>query len=375
MMADDNHNDETTSPTNTTNSDGYSCSVCFGISSPSYHTKFILPAIEKSLRPYCESISTPTLTVQDDKDTTSNNISANQSNYLTRESPTVNIPWLIAVRAHCAMLYIQNYNTTANIGIRLHNAEEVYLHIKEYVRSALRNSILEMLDTSTLDDNNVKGESGISELDRVDISEQMHKEESGYLGVHIICLPPKTTSTNQLPPSLTHHIQQNIKQLQSNQYRILNPRKRFRGNDPTLKQGGDPKNNLELRVRRCWTNENDDDDERDHKRQRLDNERSSGEVVKVNNEKQNDEISTIIPWLEKSTVLQWIENQTTAAQSGEENTSTELSQHLRQLHNQKSEQNCQSEQCTIYATTFRRPFYVQGTYTKCRRDISQESPR
>jgi len=378
MISDGNLNDESSkSPaTNTNSGDGYSCSVCFGISSPSYHTKCILPAIEKSLRPYCE-LSKVDDDNRVDKDTTPNKRSTHQSsNYLTRESPTVNLPWLIAVRAHCTILYIQNENDTAssNLGIRLHTAEEVYLRIKEYVRSALRNSILEMLDTST-DDNNDE-DLDISELDRVDISEQMHKEESGYLGVHIIlCLPPTTTSTNhQLPTSLTHHIQQNMKQLQSNQYRILNPRKRFRGNDPTLKQGGDSKNNLELRVRRCWMRQygNDYDDERDHKRQCLDNgSSSSGEVVKVKNEKQHDEISIIIPWLEKSTVLQWIENQTTAAQSGEEIISTELSQYLRQLHNQKSTQSCQSEQCTIHATTFRRPFYVQGTYTKCRRDVSQ----
>jgi len=373
-----NLSDETmSSPENTSDSDGYSCSVCFGISSPSYHTACILPAITKSLRPYCESRNADD-TQGNDKDTTlSNNISANQLNYLTRESPTVNIPWLIAVRAHCAItsakLYIiQNENDTAssNLGIRLNTAEEVYLRIKEYVRSALWNSILEMLDTST-DDNNDE-DKDISELDRVDISEQMHKEESGYLGVHIICLPPKTTSTNyQLPPSLTHHIQQNMQQLQSNQYRILNPRKRFRGNDPTLKQGGDPRSNLELRVRRCWMRQygNNDDDERYHKRQRLDNgSSSSGEVVKVKNEQQHDEISMIIPWLEKSTVLQWIENQTTSQDGSSE---AELSTYLRQLHNQNSAQNCQSEQCTIHATTFRRPFYVQGTYTKCRRDVSQ----
>jgi len=133
--------------TNTT-SDGYNCSICFGISSPSYHTACILPAITKSLRPYCESRNADD-TQGNDKDTTlSNNISANQLNYLTRESPTVNIPWLIAVRAHCAItsakLYIQNDNDTAlsNHGIRLNTAEEVYLRIKEYVRSALRNSIL-----------------------------------------------------------------------------------------------------------------------------------------------------------------------------------------------------------------------------------------
>ena len=359
MITDGNLNDEKSHLC------GYSCTVCFGISSPSYHTKCILPAIAKSLRPYCESIRNADDN-RVDKDTT---LSNNQvSNYPTRESPTVNLPWLIAVRAHCAIvsakLYIQNNNTASNHGIRLHTAEEVYLRIKEHVRSSLRNSILEMLDST---DNNNDEDSKMSDLDRVDITEQMHKEESGYLGVHIICLPPTTSTTNQLPQSLTHHIQQNIKQLQSNQYRILNPRKRFRGNDPTLKQGGDPKNNLELRVRRCWIRQyglDDDEKERDHKRQRLDNGgSSSGEVINMYSKKEHDELSMIIPWLEKSTVLQWIENEISSE--------AELSTYLHQLHNQKSEQNCQSEQCSIYATTFRRPFYVQGTYTKCRRDVSQ----
>ena len=289
------------------------CTICFGLSSDD-QMKCILPVIEQSLSPYCQS--------------------SNADNYLMREVPTVNIPWLIAVRAYCAIASAKWYvsqQTDSFVEMRFHTAEEVYARIKEHIRGvSLVNAISKTLQNESKD----TGTTSSSELDRVDLSDELHKEESGYLGVHILCLPSCNGGNNGsiIPPSLIEYIQQNIKQIEQSQSRIINPRKRFRGNDPTLKQGGDPRNNLELRVRRLMNEE----------------------------DKSSNSLIMIIPWLEKSTVLQWIDGQNDSSLST-------LVSWLRQLHKSKNG----VQQCTIHAATFRRPFYIQGTYTKSRRDISQ----
>ncbi|KAL7540303.1 hypothetical protein ACHAXR_010018 [Thalassiosira sp. AJA248-18] len=271
-------------------------------------------------------------------------------------------------------------NESSSFGIRLSNAEEVYRRIKEHVRSSLRSLVLETLTTASNNDMNASE----SDSDEIILSEELHKEETGYLGVHIVLLPPSMSDTTSgggggiatlIPPSLHAHLRQHKRQIQQAAGRILNPRKRFRGNDPTLKQGGDPRSNLELRVRRgeCRIGE-----EQGHhngaKRRCLDTDKNIEGEKKIVANHELHEWNMIVSWLEKNTVLQWLEKASSLVGSKDGNDhSEELTTWFRQL---RQSGNCPTQQsknqhCSIHTAAWRRPFYIQGTYTKSRRDISQ----
>jgi hypothetical protein len=286
------------------------CSLCFGLSSLTYQEEQIAPLIIKSLTPYCEG----------------------RGNYITKETPTLNLPLLIAVRAHCAVAAAecfintkQTITDTASPIIRLRSTEDVYSKLKEYIRSSIRD-VLEK--TITLLENN--GETKCSnEATQPNLSQQLHEEESGYLAAHVLVLPQFGSAdvSNIIPPSLQVHINKHKHQIVQSQNRILNPRKRFRGNDPTLKQGGEPRTNLELRVRRSMS--------------------------------QAPDKPSMIAWLEKSIFHEWLRTEIEC-----KNSSLALSSWL-----QEAKQH--TLQPSVHVGIWRRPFYVRGTYTKSRRDVAQ----
>ena len=393
-------NDIDTSNESDADTDGssHSCTVCCGISSSSYQTKLILPVIQQSFLPYfnghkhnehqlldgdAEEKSPITITTNTIPPRTSC-----QENHLMKESPTVNLPWFIAIRAHCAVLCAKSYiatkkqmesTSTDTVGIQLRTAEDVFKCIKEHVRSSMHTLIMDTLQDDNSSNTNQDASDSHSN-DGVILTPELHKEESGYLGVHILILPPcaslSSISLNDtssidieqlIPSSFQTYVQKQKRQIQQINHRILNPRKRFRGNDPTLKQGGDPKVNLELRVRRSMDQNHQDGVSAPHgdsasKRPRLEpNETSDQSTPRVLSTTDNElhEWNMILSWLEKGTVLQWIEEESPARQ-------TELSTWFDELSKSSSNQ-----QCFIHATAWRRPFYVQGTYTKSRRDVSQ----
>eukprot|EP00571_Detonula_confervacea_P006798 CAMPEP_0172315742 /NCGR_PEP_ID=MMETSP1058-20130122/26139_1 /TAXON_ID=83371 /ORGANISM="Detonula confervacea, Strain CCMP 353" /LENGTH=758 /DNA_ID=CAMNT_0013029895 /DNA_START=91 /DNA_END=2367 /DNA_ORIENTATION=- len=376
---DTSYNDATTLngsiPSSTNESSDDHCTVCFGLSSTSYQNKCILPIVKETLLPYCQvrQVTTSADDAAEEGDDEEQQFSfslasVDQGNNLMRESPTVNLPWLIAVRAHCAIAsakwFIANEaEPSMRCGIRLRTAEEVYLRLKEHLRSSLRSNVLEILSTLNSDMN-------LPEADRLVLSQQLHKEEAGYLGVHILCLPPLSALLNEgngIPPSLLLQIQKSKQQIQQSNHRILHPRKRFRGTDPTLKQGGEPRMNLELRVRRSRYEE----DERNLERRRLDTD-DGGNNEAVKKERMVVETSSIVSWLEKNTVLQWIEKELSQVGSKNVVKHSELTTWMRQLHKKcKPSPPIASEQCSAYAASWRRPYYIQGTYTKSRRDVSQ----
>ena len=203
------------------------CSVCFGLSSPSYQQEHIVPLVMKHLAPYCEG----------------------KGNYFTKDSPTLNLPLFIAVRAQCAIAaatcFIKAKETNsadhAFAHIKLRSAEEVYTKLKENMRSSIR-EVLEQ--TITHLEKNDDETSCSNESTEPKLSQQLHEEESGYLAAHVLVLP-KLSANNSgvIPPSLQSIIRKHKHQIERSQHRIMNPRKRFRGNDPTLKQGGEPRTN------------------------------------------------------------------------------------------------------------------------------------
>jgi hypothetical protein len=295
----------------------YDCSICFGLSSPTYHQEQIAPLVIKSLTPYCQG----------------------RGNYITTESPTLNLPLLIAVRAQCAIAAAecfintkQSNTDTAAPSIRLRSAEDVYSKLKEYLRSSIR-EVLEK--TITYLENNDEMTCS-NESTEPNLSQQLHVEESGYLAAHVLVLPEFLSTdseegsidvSNIIPPSLQSHIKKHKHQIEQSQHRILNPRKRFRGNDPTLKQGGEPRTNLELRVRRSMNQPSDDQSK--------------------------------IAWLEKSIVHEWLRTEIECIES-----SLALSSWLKETKQHQI-------QPSVHVGIWRRPFYVKGTYTKSRRDVAQ----
>ena len=285
------------------------CSVCFGLSSPSYQQEHIVPLVMKHLAPYCEG----------------------KGNYLTKDSPTLNLPLLIAVRAQCAIAAAQCFIKTKETNlsdntfthIQLRSAEEVYAKLKENMRSSIREVLEQTITHLEKNETSCSNESTEPKL-----SQQLHEEESGYLAAHVLILPELPTNVSDIiPPSLQSLIKKHKHQIGRSQHRIMNPRKRFRGNDPTLKQGGEPRTNLELRVRRSKNQPSDD-------------------------------LSNIIAWLDKSIFQEWLKAEVECKDSSIASS---------WLQESKSHQL----QACISLAVWRKQFYIKGTYTKSRRDVAQ----
>lgn len=85
-----------------------------------------------------------------------------------------------------------------------------------------------------------------------DISREMDKEEPGYLGVHLAFVPILKKDDSGKPINDSDHNGSLLPPesiLKSSHVFKKRDRKRFRGNDPTPKQGGDPKVNLLKRIK------------------------------------------------------------------------------------------------------------------------------
>jgi hypothetical protein len=175
-------------------------------------------------------------------------------------------------------------------------------------------------------------------------------------------------------------MKKNINELSRNHQRTLNPRCRFRGNDPTSKQGGDPRINLELRIRRSMA---DSRLKSADKKVHIDGNKGDANNVNDNNKKKrqrssqhgivdsaepssidNDElINELLLWFEKNTIVQWIANG-----GGDSMEDTNWLHQWRHLGGRGGG----GEECgVVHVTAWRKPFYIMGTYTKSRRDISQ----
>jgi len=383
------------------------CSVCFGLMTPSYRKNSIMPKIMDSLRPYCRPRSLSKNSSEHSRDdgnldqelNSPVTINPKDGNYLTKDSPTVNIPWLIAVRAQAAIAASQcflrdktNDNSTSSLSLR--SAEEVYNQIKGSVRSSIR-SALDSLSNMDQDGVTNDGDQDIDEYG-VRLSSTLIEEECGFLGIHLLFLPPSLAEMKSnfnnvensndeiallvIPKTLQSLLQRNKQQLHQIHSRALNPRKRFRGNDPTLKQGGDPRCNLEFRVRSMFadqlkkfdeSNTNQNETDRNHsevKRFKLADLRNNcSEAIVGGNSKEVarntvelNTWSTIISWLQRSTVSEWL------AEEVSNGDPTQLATWFRTLNESKA-----VSLCSTHAATWRLPFCIRGTYTKSRRDVSQ----
>lgn len=126
--------------------------------------------------------------------------------FSTDQPPSIALPGDVALRYHLASL---QRNNSTSLSVYLRNLKE---HLKETALSYIKTRQLDALQ-------------GYPPC--------VESEEQGFLCMHLLLVPASGVSR---PASFN---------LGGNQKRI---RKRFRGHDPTEKQGGDPRQNLERRL-------------------------------------------------------------------------------------------------------------------------------
>ena len=309
------------------------CTVCFGIFDDGVVEAGVTSAVTTSARPYGGLASNP----------------------ITKESPTVVLPAVLMVRVYAAIcaaeLALQEaFSSDVDIKEILQNHVDFYDEAKDHVRSLAKTVILDMKDEKgNCDDSGVspfphadvtqemdeeeagykdeKGncdDNGVPPFPYADVTRKMDEEEAGYLGIHMAFVPALKSDDSGNPSTDSDQNdgllpEESILKTQH----ILNKRdrKRFRGNDPTPKQGGDPRVNLLKRIKAQGMAEKNDI------------QRILDDVGKKNNGQT------------KKALAKWL---------------IELA----------STKNAMQSHST-HASVWRKPFYVGGKYTKAGRTISQ----
>ena len=380
-----------------------SCTICLGMLHPSYVRDVVLPLAVESLSPYLQLDEGG----DDDEDRHRRRVGlgggggargvAIDRNAISRESPTVVIPRLVAVRAHVAIECARRRCVVRAPACRCRDAEEVRLLIRDRLRSSLRAGMLGLMSSH--------GASNDDDDDVVNVDDESDGEEAGRLGVHVLCLPPQynthTPSSSSvrgmmpIPPSLVSYMRDNINEILIHHRRTMYPRKRYRGNDPTSKQGGDPRTNLERRTRKSMGK---------HVGGMMNNNRlvggGGGEGTAKNNKRRRSDggvdaivdsasshpsgddddhhlplLLELIPWLEKDTVSRWIDQSRGCHVPAndikdDDDDMNWLIQWHREANSSSSSRRPPGKD-SVRVASWRRPFYVMGTYTKSRRDVSQ----
>ncbi len=281
------------------------CTVCFGIFDDGVVEAEVTSAVTTAARPYGDLASNP----------------------ITKESPTVVLPAVLMVRAYAAIcaaeLALQEaFSSDIDIKEMLQNHVDFYDEVKDHVRSLAKTVILGMKDQEGV--NNQSDDNGITPFPYADITREMDEEEAGYLGIHVAFVPVLKSDDSGEPSADSDQNDGLLPEESILKTRhILNKRdrKRFRGNDPTQKQGGDPKVNLLKRIKAQGMAEKNDI------------QRILDDVEKKNNGQT------------KKALAEWL---------------IELASTKKAMHSHST-----------HAAVWRKPFYVGGKYTKAGRSISQ----
>jgi len=252
-------------------------------------------------------------------------------NVMSKDSPTVAIPVHAVVRAQCILAAIDDATSSSNsIGIGLKHdkqasssSELLYAKIKEKFRCKVRQKLMDRCIA--------KSYPSLDELEegQPDMKLLLQKEESGCMNCHIIIHASKhiTLPTKIMPLPVTTRKRE---------------RKRFRGNDPTNKQGGDPKQNEDLRVKQDL------------------------EALLKKAETGSEKDSCRASLLERSTLFQTLD-----AAVKNHDKRNELVEWIRQDAQRLDSDPMSSSPCSIHVASWRSAFYLKGRYTKARRDCSQ----
>jgi hypothetical protein len=193
------------------------------------------------------------------------------------------------------------------------------LALKEHLRSILSGYICD--DSDKGNQNNAKQEFKAAQDPADKYPDCVTKQEQGYLSVHVLVTPSKNISRPQYPFI--------IKPKRNN-------RKRFRGNDPTEKQGGDPLVNQQQRLETeggvLWT------------------------LVEADTAWSKTDDSA------KDNLCKWFL---------EEQESTRTAASLQDDDKDETVKVSSSSGLELNVVVYRQPFYVRALYTKARRDVSQ----
>lgn len=255
-------------------------------------------------------------------------------NPLAAEPPTATVPAALMVRALAAACAVERAAVEASaptpegsvLGRLLAPSAPAgyYDAIKEMVRGAVSRELTQV--RGRVDGNAAGGEGAAPPYPFADVTPEMKREEAGYLGIHVLIVPLSSAPSEGgvgcddfiLPPSETLPLYAESRRKE---------RKRFRGNDPTKKQGGDPRVNLMKRVR--------------------------AQTMGGSNGAWNAERSDVQRVLEQV--------------SSAPGTRQALADWIVGLKGLSSGEPSYS----IHATVWRKPFYVGGKYTKASRNVSQ----
>jgi tRNA U54 and U55 pseudouridine synthase Pus10 len=242
-------------------------------------------------------------------------------NVLTKESPTISVPNHLVIRAQCVLLAVEKENMDG-ISIRKRlSSYDIYTQIKETVRLHVRARLKGCSTQKTYP--------SFEDLDP-SIRQILMKEESGFMNCHIII---HATSNVALP---THIF--SMPSLSSK-----TKRKRFRGNDPTNKQGGDARTNADLKIKKemeTLFHETCCKIAKDSLHASLLEKNTIMDALD-SNLREDDKRIQLAEWITSSSPVQLA------------------------LHDQSS------SLCTVHVAAWRNAIYVKGRYTKARRDCSQ----
>ncbi len=289
-----------------------SCPICLGIQSDTFVTE-VIGQIQKSFKPY-------------------GGLKGN-SNMISKDAPTVSIPNHVTIRIHCILCALRNAvaeDTPDNDVDDVMNSmlrggvSDIFTRIKDGMRNNLRMRVKEYSDGCIVDSLDHKNHSKT-------IQSMMQKEESGYMNCHVII----HASSSVLIPS-------NIMTLPISTKR--RDRKRFRGNDPTDRQGGDPRTTLHKRTRAALASKLDD----------------------ANNQfNESSKASLQASILEHNAIIHTIDTL-----GNKEHVKKRLGEWI-VSHQKDNHLHGNENMLQINAAAWRQAFYLKGRYTKSKRTISQ----
>uniref|UniRef100_A0A7S1YZL7 tRNA pseudouridine(55) synthase n=1 Tax=Ditylum brightwellii TaxID=49249 RepID=A0A7S1YZL7_9STRA len=267
------------------------------------------------------------------------NENALQTNYISSDSPTLFITPLIMIRAHALSVYLHHHHPNVAKQLRK-SVQDYYESVKEYIRSSLR----EFLFPSSNATKRCKLQHASTPQKDIPYTRELHKEESGYLSLHIVFLPPSSTTSASYP-----YPTELLPTLHSYQCNKRKDRKRFRGNDPTNKQGGNPRTNLEKRVQRQL------------------------QQLQVNNDNDKEETTNAL-WLDRNDTLKAIQTDTITMDINKQVCFKYKEKWVQWFDTIKSSSytSVTDVKCNhIQVAIWRKPYYISGFYTKHIRTVSQ----
>ena len=271
-------------------------------------------------------------------------------NFISNTSPTIVLPNIILVVAHCVNCKIEdtirqkesNNDEIDSLTNRYQQkkVQDVFNDVKEVLRKRIRQLIINI--NKELNQN--------CEKQSVSLSNDLHGEEAGYLKFHFAFTPSLTF------PHLPYQ------EANQNYFPLPLPstkrdRKRFRGCDPVAKQGGDPRTNLNSHVKI-------------HLSSLL--EKHDSIIQKITEEKISSLQNSInCCFLERNVLVKHLE---TIGSSDDmkhrfsnwfEDMISFSTDSIRDVLNQEL------DTLGIFVSCWRNHFYLKGKYTKSRRDVSQ----